>query len=65
MAKTINFMVKLSSPMDLQKAAAGFSLTFAWITTFNPQIIPMILSCLASIYAIRAYRSTIKKNKQK
>lgn len=57
-------MVKVVSPMDFHKPLAHFLLAFAWITALNPQWIATLLSCIASCFAIAAYRSTIKKNRQ-
>lgn len=42
-----------------------FLVIFSWVTAFNPQYIPMILSGLASIMAIANYYFSIKKNRQK
>jgi hypothetical protein len=58
-------MVKQFPSMDLHKMVGHFFLAFGWITAFNPQWIPLALSCISSCFAIAAYRSTIKKNQQK
>lgn len=41
-----------------------FLAVFGWLTAFNPQWVAIALSCVASIYASLAYRSTWKKNQK-
>lgn len=42
-----------------------FLVIFSWITAFNPAVIPIVLSCAASVMAIINYYYSIKKNRQK
>jgi len=50
--------------MHQAKYSGEFLLFFSWLTAFNPAMIPIILSCIASTLACVNYLLQIKKNRK-